>query len=282
MRLRLGVAIVCALCAVFSLSCTVQAGRAIRGSGHVTDQTHKLSSLTAVELATFGNLYIEKGNREEIRVEAEENLHDYFRIEVEGRKLVIGTERHANLRPKKPVNFYLTVKKLDTIELSGCGNIEAPDLEGGHVKVSISGAGDIKAKDLKGDVVSIEVSGAGDFVADGIDAGKLRISISGAGDVEIDEATADRAELEISGAGNAEISNGEIKTQEITISGTGDYRAERVQSDYADVEVSGCGSATIQVNENLEAVVSGTGDVRYAGRPRVRASVTGTGDLERI
>jgi hypothetical protein len=282
MKRKLMVPIVCALCAVLVLSCTVQAGRSIRGSGHVTEETHKLRGITGVELASFGNLYIKKGSREQLRVEAEENLHEYFEIEVEGKRLVIDTRRLANLRPKKPVNFYLTVKRLDTIKLSGCGDIEAPDMEGRRITLTISGAGDIETGDLEADEIMLKVSGAGDLIVDGAEAEELRVTISGAGDVEIGDVDVEMAELEITGAGNASISHGRIDRQDIVISGTGDYCAKRVESRDADVVVSGCGSATIQVHDNLEAMVSGTGDVRYVGRPRVRASVSGAGDLERI
>jgi hypothetical protein len=282
MKPKLIVSIVCALCAAFCLSCTVQAGRAIRGSGDVTKETHKLRGVTAVELASFGNLYIKKGSREELRVEAEENLHDYFEIDVRGDRLVIDTRRRFNLRPKKPVNFYLTVKRIDTIELSGCGDIEAPDMEGKRIRIAISGAGDIQAGDLNAEEIVLKVSGAGDLVVDAAEAEDVSLTISGAGDVEIGRIDAETADLEITGAGNAVVSRGRIDRQYIQISGTGDYSARRVESNDADVVVSGCGSATIQVHDNLEAVVSGTGDVRYVGRPRVRASVTGAGDLERI
>ena len=282
MNRRLIIPILGVFCAMLCLSCTVQAGRSVRGSGRVTEETHKLRGFTGVELASFGNLYIKMGAREQLRVEAEENLHDYLEFEVRNKTLVIRTKRHVNLRPKKPVNFYLTAKKLDRIELSGCGDIEAPDMKGKRISISISGAGDIQTGDLEADEVMLEVSGAGDLDVAGIEAGELEFSISGAGNMEIGDVDAETAELEISGAGNAAISGGQINRQDIMISGTGDYRARRVKSYDADVVVSGCGSATIHVIDRLEAIVSGTGDVRYVGNPNVRASVTGAGDLERI
>jgi hypothetical protein len=273
---------VCVLLVVSVSSCVVHADRAIKGSGRVTEEVHKLRGFSGVEFGTVGDLYIKKGRRNELRIKAEENLHDYLEIDISGGTLEIESRRGVNLRPRKEMKFYLTVKELDSIVLSGAGDIEAPDLEGDNIRLVISGAGNIETGDLEADNIELKISGAGDLVVGDGDTGDLEIYISGAGNIEIDDLSARRVDLKISGSGDAIVRGGEADRQRIVITGSGDYKAVRLRSERASVRISGSGNATIYVEDELEARISGSGDVRYKGRPSVRGSVSGSGDLDRI
>lgn len=263
-------------------SCVVHADRAIKGSGRVTQEVHKLRGFSGVEFATSGDLHIEKGSREELRIEAEENLHDYIEFEVSDGTLEIKTRRGVNLRPRKGIHFYLTVKELDEIVLSGAGDIDAPDLKGRHIRLVLSGAGNIETGDLEADSIELKISGAGDLVVGDGESDDLDIYISGAGDVEMDHVSAGRAELKITGSGNAVIRQGDVRSQRVVITGSGDYKALSMKCDKASVMISGSGNATIYVEDQLEAKISGSGDIRYKGRPSIRGSVSGSGNLDRI
>ena len=81
----------------------------VRGSGQVVEEERPVSGVTGVELATFGDLTIELGDEEELRIEAEENLIPYFDTEVRGGVLVIKQRPNVRLVSRRPVNFYLTV-----------------------------------------------------------------------------------------------------------------------------------------------------------------------------
>jgi hypothetical protein len=267
---------------VSAASCVVSAERSVRGSGRVTEKVHKLRGFSGVEMGTVGNLYIEKGRRNELRVKAEENLHDYLKIDVSDGMLEIKSRRNVNIRPRHKIQFHLTVKKLDSIVLSGAGDVKAPDLEGKRIRLVISGAGNIETGDLDADEILLRISGAGDLTVGDGEADDVDIYISGAGGIDVGRLDAGTARLKISGSGDASISHGTVKSQRITITGSGDYRAEELRSRRAEVTVTGSGSAIIRVEDELKARISGSGDVRYAGRPRVRGSVHGSGDIRRI
>ena len=131
-----------------SVACGTTGFGFVRGSGRVDTETRTISNVTGVELATFGDLTIAIGDKEELRIEAEDNLLPYFEISVNGGQLAIESKPGVSLRPTKPVNFYLTVKSLNTIMLSGSGNITAPDLEAASIVVTIDGSGNITLDDL--------------------------------------------------------------------------------------------------------------------------------------
>lgn len=228
---------------VGALACSVGGLGAVRGTGNVTQEERPISHFTGVTLASLGNLYIEVGDEESLTIEAEENLLPYFEATVTGEMLKIKTRDGVNLNPTAPVNFYLTVRGIDTLVLAGSGNVEAPALQ------------------------------ADDFSVD----------LSGSGDIEIASLTADNLEVEISGSGTLRVSGGRVEKQEVTISGSGKYEARDLQSNKADVTISGSGSMTINVRQNLEVNISGSGSVRYVGSPALdKLTVSGTGTVEQI
>lgn len=236
--------------------------KTVRGSGKVETEKRQVSDFTGVELATMGNLSIEVGEREELIIEAEDNLLEYIETEVRGGTLEIGTRDHITLRNKRSLHYYLTVKELDEILICGSGDVEAPDLEAERFSVTICGSGDLEMGDLEADT--------------------LKVKISGSGDMGMEDLYADALEVDITGSGDLDIAGGDIKGQDITISGSGEYRAKRLESAEAEVRITGSGSATIRVSDYLNTRISGSGDVRYVGSPSVDQTVTGSGDVDQI
>ena len=78
---------------------------AVRGSGRVVQEERPVSNVNAVRLATFGDLTIELGEEEELRIEAEENLIPYFETRVQNGTLIISQRPNLRLVSYKPVNF---------------------------------------------------------------------------------------------------------------------------------------------------------------------------------
>jgi hypothetical protein len=201
-----------------------------------------VSGVREVALASFGNLYVELGEQEELRIEADKNLLRYIETEVRGDKLTIRHRRGIGLRPRQPIEYYLTVKALDSVKLSGAGNVSLPEVE----------------------------------------ADRFMVEISGAGSIDLEGLRAEELNVRISGAGNLEVQSGAVGEQDISISGAGDYRARGLDSDTTQVNLSGLGSATLRVREHLDVHITGAGSVRYLGRPRVEKHVTGVGNVEAI
>jgi hypothetical protein len=223
-------------------ACSIGDGKTVRGSGNVVEETRAVSGVTGVNLATIGHLIIEVGDTESLRIEAEDNLMEYLETDVLSGKLRIGTQDNVNLDPKRPVNYYLTVKGLDTIVISSSGDIQAPDLE----------------------------------------AGQFSITIASSGNLEMGVLNADTLEVDISSSGNLDIAGGQVKTQNVTISSSGKYTARDLASAEADVRLNSDGSATIWVSDYLKANLSSSGDLRYRGDPTVDATTTSSGDVIQI
>jgi hypothetical protein len=243
MRQRRWIEVVALVLAASSLACSFIAGwPGVRGSGKVVEEERSVSDFIGVALIGIGNLYIEVGDEEALRIEAEDNLLPYFETEVRGTTLEISTRENVNLLPLRPIHFYLTVKALDTIAVSGDGHAEAPGLQAEQFFATVSGSGSMKMAGLEAEALTATVSGSG-----GLD-----------------------------------IAGGKVEQQDVTLSGSGKYEAKGLESAEADVHLSGSGSVIVRVRDRLDATISGSGSVRYVGTPIVRGTVSGSGVVSRI
>jgi len=243
-RVWLGLALITLL--VVTLACSVSIGnigfRSVRGSGNIVSEERALNDFNSVELSGIGQLTIENGDEQGLRIEAEDNLIEYIETEVRGGTLIISISERTNLQPTEPINYYLTITELVGITVSGAGNVAAPEIE----------------------------------------ADRFSVSISGAGGVEIENLVANRLDVDISGLGDLTINGGEVNEQWIEISGSGNYDAREVASLEADINLSGLGNATVWVTEFLNVDISGAGSVNYVGTPRISSDVSGLGRLKKI
>ena len=225
-----------------ALALGVQGCTTVSGSGDVVEEERPVSGFSGVHLAGIGTVTIKLGDQEALVIEAEDNLLEYFETGVRNDTLWIEQQDNTNLRPKEPVNFYVTMKSLDAIAVSGSGEVKAPP----------------------------------------VSAERFSLDISGSGDIEIEDLDADSLEVTISGSGTATIAGGGVETQDVKISGSGEYNARDLESVTVDVSVSGSGMATVWARDQLEVNISGSGDVRYAGNPTLNQNVSGSGDVEQI
>ena len=254
-----------------------------RGSGNVVEETRPISGVTGVDLATIGNVIIEIGEKESLRIEAEDNLMKYFETDMRGETLKISTNPSTvNLRPTKPVYFFLTVKDLERVSISGSGDIQVPDLESSQFNVDIGGSGDINMGDLRADRLEINIGGSGDVSTGRVIVPSLRVKINGSGDITLMELKADDLSLNVNGSGNLRIDDGNVGEQDIDINGSGNFQAEDLASKVTNINIGGSGDITVWVVDTLDVRIMGSGNVRYYGRPTVSSTGNGSGDITNL
>ena len=211
----------------------------VRGSGVIASEEREIANVTGVTLATMGDLTIELGEDEALRIEAEDNLLPYIHSEVKDGMLTIEVRKLGSFQPTKPIRYFLTVKELETINNSSLGSIHAPQLRAKNFFVQISSTGN----------VSLE----------GLDAEALDVALDSNGALDI--------------------GGGKVETQEITIDGSGGYQAGDLRSRAARVEINSLGEVTIWVMDLLDAHLTSNGSLSYYGDPKVTSEVTSLGKL---
>lgn len=251
-----------------------------RGSGNVVEETRPVSGVRGVDLATIGNVIIEVGEKESLRIEAEDNLMKFFETNMRGDTLKISTEPSTvNLRPTKPVYFFLTVKELERVMISGSGDIQVPDLNSKQFVASIGGSGDISMGDLEAGKFEIDIGGSGDITAGRVDSPSFRVKINGSGDITLMDLQAEDFSLSVNGSGDLRIEDGYVSQQVIDVNGSGNLQAGDLESERTDIRIGGSGDITVWVVDALDVRIMGSGNVRYYGRPSVSSSGNGSGDI---
>ena len=243
-RLAKSIFIIAAIASVFMLafslsSCITIKINDIRGSGQVETKQYKVSGFETIEFSGIGNIFITQDDTESLRVEAENNIIERLKVETQGNKLVIGLKSNfINVIPTKPVNFYLTVKDLRDIEISGAGNVTCEKLTTSDIEILSSGLGNIDM---------------------GIVAESLEVDISGAGKVDI-SGQVKTQDISISGAGSYEAFELESSDCQISISGVG--KAELNAANTLDIQMSGFGSIEYKGNPTVTQNISGGGKIK--------------------
>lgn len=228
-----------ALLAILALLAGCDSLRTVRGTGDITSIDQEVSGFSAVDLAGVGTVIIDFGDKEALRIEAEDNLIPYLESKVEGDTLTLGMREGVNIVPTQAIFYYLTMRDLEEITVSGLGNIDVPAMEGTQLAINVTGGGDINVEALQ--------------------AKKLDVLISGLGDLNI--------------------GGGEVADQAVNITGGGNYNAREMASEAARVSISGLGSAAVWARDALDASITGGGSVRYTGRPQVTQNISGLGEV---
>ncbi len=252
----------------------------IQGSGNVLAETRTVGAFDAVNFATIGTLHVTVGETESLRIEAEDNLLPYFIAEVVHDTLILKSQSGVMFQTTRPVNFYLTIRDLDTLTLDGSGNVILPDLETTTLVLTLNGSGDLDTDQLTATTLETHINGSGNInIAGAVVADQQRIVIKGSGDLRMEELTAESVVAMISGSGNISIAAGAVQLQQLSLNGSGDYQAGTLQSAQTQVGVRGSGSVYVAVTEHLSANLTGSGNVHCTGQPTVEQIVRGSGRL---
>jgi hypothetical protein len=278
---RLAVSVLAVFSLVLLLACFFTqdslAGRKIRGSGDLTTEERPVSGIKGVELATIGTLFIEVGDKEKLEIEAEDNLIEYFEANVRRGYLTIETNGRVSLQPRRPVNFFLTVKQLEEIEITSAGDIETPDLKAGDFEIMIGSSGNLDMGDLEVNSLNIRIGSSGDVSLGRVKAKDVEIDIGSSGDVRLVALEARLLIVDIGSSGNVRVGGGNVEEEDIQINSSGDFNGKSLECKEASVRVNSSGDAMVYVTKYLDARTHSSGDIYYAGDPEVERRATSSG-----
>src|SRR5215212_5144174 len=134
------------LLAFISFTTYAQPWQTIKGNGQVKKESRTVSDFTS--LASHGSMDVQiaYGNSNNIEVEADENLLPYIETTVESGVLSIKSKKNVNLKSKSRMVVYVTMNKMNSLQLSGSGNINGQGAfsNTGKTKIGVSGSGNIK------------------------------------------------------------------------------------------------------------------------------------------
>ena len=186
----------------FIITCQAQSRKTVHGNNKVVTKDREAGSFSGIKVSTGIDVYLKQGNNQSIRVEADENLHEYILTEIEGDVLHVYTE--ANIRDAGEKKVYVTMKEISSVKATSAGDVigETP-VKTDEIEIDASSAGDIKLEVYAKDI-EVDISSSGDVTLTG-EADVLEADLSSAGNLNAVDLKVREAEVSVSSAGDADI-----------------------------------------------------------------------------
>jgi len=212
----------------------------VKGEGPVVEEELTLATFDKLSLPSSIDVYLRPGDEQKVVAKGQANIIALLDRDIDGGRWTLRTNKSWSTN--REFSVYITVPRLESIRLSGSG-----DLQGDGLFTGI-------------DVMDITVSGSGD-IAYAFEAQRCEITVTGSGDLNLE---------------------GQAERMDIRVSGSGDINAGKFRVGDADIRITGSGDVSLHVDNNLEASISGSGAVYYRGQPRVKSRSSGSGDVQSI
>lgn len=185
-----------------AVSCQAQTRKTVYGNKNVITAERETGSFSGIKVSTGIDVYLKQGDSHSLKVEADENLHEYIKTEINGDVMHIYTD--ANIRSAEKKIVYISMKEIKSVTASSAGDIigETP-LKTDDIDIRASSAGDIKLEILA-DKIGVDVSSSGNVTLSG-EANSLDADLSSAGNLNAFNLKVKNAEVSVSSAGDADI-----------------------------------------------------------------------------
>lgn len=209
------------------------------GSGKSVVRELDLSPYTSLVVNTgMGRLYIDQGEKSSLRIEGDDNLVDFFGAELTDNTLTVRYNRVSKITPSKPIKFYATMQKLESLEINGNASVQS------HGTLTF-------------DKLDVRIAGSGSAALD-VQGKRLDLSILGAGDASIN-GEVDEQFVKIAGSGSYHGQG--LLSKSTTISLIGSGNALLKVKDTLNATIDGAGTIRYKGNPKVEENIGGSGSI---------------------
>ena len=203
----------------------------IEGNGKLITKEVAVKSFDELKANGVYELLLTQGDKESVKIEADENLQQYFTVSNEGSKLIINTEKlkNVNLRGKGKMKVYVSFKKLTSMDIGTVGSVHSEnELAFDNLEIKNRSVGNVNLK-----------------------------------------LTANKLDIENKSVGNVELS-GKAETVTVKNNGVGSLHASDFVVQTMDIENSGVGNAAVNAQKSIKVKDSFLGKVSNKGAAPVR------------
>jgi hypothetical protein len=199
-NLRLIAAAAIIICLAFTLQ--AQNRKTVNGNNKVVTKEREAGTFDGLRVSSGVDVYLKQGDKEAIKVEADENLHEYILTDIEGGVLRVYTE--VNFRDAEVKKVYVTMKNVKSVKASSAGDIIGESaIKTDEIEINASSAGDIKLE-VYADRIETGISSSGDITLKG-EADILEADLSSAGNLNAYDLKVREADISVSSAGDADV-----------------------------------------------------------------------------
>jgi hypothetical protein len=182
-----------------------------------------VTGFSGISLSLPAKVTIKQGNKEGVIIESDDNFLPLIETVVErGQLRIRPTEKNISFKGRSmKLNITIDAINIESLSVSGSGDIVADELNSPKLRTSIAGSGEVNIKSLTSDSVKVSIAGSGDLNLGGT-ANELEGSIAGSGSIKADRLKAKNVVVKVAGAGEATI--WATDTMKLSIAGSGDVK----------------------------------------------------------
>ncbi len=149
----------------------------VHGSGSMKSETRNVSGFSAIDVSGAFEVEIVAQKDFSVEVEADDNLLELIKTEVDGDTLKIKSEK--SLKSSNPLKIRISAPNIESLDLSGASKVNIVNLNNDSLSLDSSGASKIK---IEGTTKSfdVEMSGASRLDAENLKAENVSVDSSGA------------------------------------------------------------------------------------------------------
>jgi hypothetical protein len=158
-----------------------------------------------------GDVFIDQGSICTLRAEGDQDLIDQVKTEVEEDTLSIifeteeqGLKKLKWIGEESKIKYFITLKSLGDLTLSGAGNVHADTLSGESLRILHSGEGRLILKGLNYQELQVSMEGLGEIFLEG-EVQSQDVDLSGLGTIKAEDLRSRESNVTVSGAGTARV-----------------------------------------------------------------------------
>jgi len=180
---------------------------------NIISEEKSITGVSRVILREYGHLFISQGLEESLRIEGQEALVRMVKTEVRNGELLIDLDGGwwdktwgalSSTLEGKPLKYYLTLKHLDGLFITGAARVKADGLKLEDFQLILKGAGEVILSNIQAKRLDIELPGAGVISLSG-KAKEQNIYLKGAGSFDGPRLETENTNVKLQGVGRATV-----------------------------------------------------------------------------
>lgn len=161
---------------------TFSFNRGVAGSGIAQTEKRNVADFKAIEVGGVFEVEITAQKDFSVEVEADDNLLQFIRTEVNGETLEIKADKRFST--KNPIRVKISAPDIENLQISGASRISLANLKNDSLHVDSSGASKIKIDGETQNLV-VDMSGASRLDAENLKSENATIDASGASQINV-------------------------------------------------------------------------------------------------
>ena len=176
----------------------------IKGSGNVITKEIPVKSFDDLAAHGIYHLYLSQGDKESVRIEADDNLMDLFIVENKGSTLEISMKKNVSIDSEKKMSVYVTFKSLKKMHLSMVGGTSSEEqLKFSNLDLTNQSVGSVDLN-MTMQTLTLENGSVGNLKLKG-SADNAVIKTNSVGSIQAGDFVVQKMEIDNNGIGSATV-----------------------------------------------------------------------------